>query len=716
MTGFHPSRPSMRVVCSLLATLACGAVLFAGARRTPGQSQSTTQVTPERQVPPVTFKVEVNYVEVDAVVVDKQGNFVSDLGRDAFQVFEDGKPQKISAFSFVNIPIARAEKPLFSPRAIEPDVRTNTKGLDGRIYLIVLDDLHVNPMQTPRVQAAARRLVEQEMGANDMAAVVCTSGRTDASQDFTSDKRLLLDAIAKFMGRKLRAPTLERLEQYARTLGPIGSTPSTDDPLEAERSYNARTSLDSLRRLCDFLSSVHGRRKALIYLSEGVDYNVNDPINNRYATEIREAAQDAIAAATRANVNIYAVDPRGLTNMSGEEIEIAAYPQDTSLGLGPESLQEELRLSQDSLRTVSEETGGFAVVNTNDFNKAFDRIVTENSSYYVLGYYPSNDRRDGRFRKIEVKVDRPGLVVRSRKGYTAPSGKAPTAKPAIEHNSITSPEIREALGSPVPMSGFGLSVFAACFKNTPQKASVVITVEGRGADLKFAEKDGRFQDTVQASILAVDHEGKVAGGEQQQLPMNLKPETRPIIQRDGFRIMSRMDLAPGRYQLRIASRDTEGGHVGSVYYDLTVPDFTKPPLAMSGLVLASRRFAGVPTPKPDPDLAKMLPAPPTTVREFSSDDELAALVEVYDNRASTAHKVDIETDILAEGGRSVFHHADERSTDELHGKNGGFGYVVRIPLRDIPPGLYVLRVQARSTLGKTEPVSEQLQFAVRAGS
>ena len=146
------------------------------------------------------------------------------------------------------------------------------------------------------------------------------------------------------------------------------------------------------------------------------------------AQTVMDATRDMIAAATRANVAVYAVDPRGLGAEFEDLASIQSFPDDTTLGLGMSSIFNEVRLSQDSLRVMGEETGGFAVVNQNNFRDAFQRIVDDNSSYYVMGYYSTNDRRDGRFRKIEVKLpDRPGLTVRARKGYVAPRGKAPEA-------------------------------------------------------------------------------------------------------------------------------------------------------------------------------------------------------------------------------------------------------------------------------------------------
>ena len=164
---------TQRLSVALPVAAALGAALSA-------QQQQAAPQTPADQ-PPVTFRVEVNYVEVDAFVTDAEGKPINDLTANDFEVFEDGKPQKVTAFSLVNIPIERAERPLFAGKAIEPDVQTN-EHLEGRIYLLVLDDIHTEFTRTPRVKAAARRFIEQNFGTNDLAAVVYT-GRADASQD-----------------------------------------------------------------------------------------------------------------------------------------------------------------------------------------------------------------------------------------------------------------------------------------------------------------------------------------------------------------------------------------------------------------------------------------------------------------------------------------------------------------------------------------------------
>ncbi len=169
------------------------------------------------QPPGVTFQVEVNYVDVDVVVTDEQGQFVTGLTRDDFAVFEDGKPQKIDTFSLVDIPVEKPEEIVVEGRAIPRDTRTNRKPFDGRVYVIVLDDLDVSALRSTPVRDAARRFVREHMAANDLGAVVYTSGRSDAAQEFTTDRELLIRSIDKFQGRRLRSLSLERLDAYYQT-------------------------------------------------------------------------------------------------------------------------------------------------------------------------------------------------------------------------------------------------------------------------------------------------------------------------------------------------------------------------------------------------------------------------------------------------------------------------------------------------------------------
>jgi len=681
-------------------------VLLAGVALTAGQAPPA----PPPQQPP-TFKLRVDYVEVDAVVTDRQGRIVRDLKKEDFQVLEDGKSQTVTAFTMVDIPVDKDPRPLFATAPIQPDVKTNEKPFDGRVYVMVVDDLHTRFGRSQRVKLAAKQFIERRFGANDLMAVVHTAGPSDANQEFTNNRKLLLAAVDRTAGRKLDSSTANKTTEYNRTRDTRQQGDALNDPDDMERGFNARTTLDTLRNVAEWFGSVRGRRKAILFVSEGIDYDINDMIpqtgsTHQSASMVMDSTRDAIGAATRANVAIYGIDPRGLTDLGDESIEIGSFPDDTSLGIGPGSLQNELRLSQDSLRTLSEETGGFAVVNKNDFATAFQRIVEDNSSYYVLAYYPP-DPRPGRTHRIDVRVTRPGLTVRARKAYLTPKKVEPAKTTST---TPSTPELREALDSPLPVSGLTMHVFAAPFKGVAPNASVLFGVELRGRDMKV-EANAK----ILLSYLAIDANGKIKGGTTDSLTLtNLKPESKARIEQTGLRMLNRLDLPPGRYLLRIAAHDAAGGNVGSVQYDLDVPDFVKAPFSISGLVLTSASGSALPTARADEQLKPMLPGPPIATRSFPQNDEIVLFTEVYDNAGATPHKVDITATVTTDEGKVLFKTDEVRDSTDLGGKRGGYGYTTRIPLKDLAPGSYVLKVGAKSRLGQTPPVARELQFTVEA--
>jgi len=269
-------------------------------------------------------------------------------------------------------------------------------------------------------------------------------------------------------------------------------------------------------------------------------------------------------------------------------------------------------------------------------------------------------------------------------------------------------EIRDVLESPIPVSGLTLQVFGAPFKGSPPKASVLLGFELRGADLKLAAGD-----KLQVSYRAIDAKGKVQGGNNEMVTLNLRPETKAAIEKGGLRMLSRVELPPGRYQVRVGADELNTRLVGSVLYDLDVPDFVKPVLSMSGIVLTSATASAVPTFRQDEQMRQVLPAAPVVLREFPSNDEIALFAEVYDNAAGTPHKVDITTTVTSDEGKVVFKTEETRDSSDIQGKSGGYGYGARIPLKDLPPGLYVLKVDARSRLGSSPQADRQVQFQIR---
>ena len=673
----------------------------------PPQAQQPAQQTPVDQ-PPVTFRVEVNYVEVDALVTDADGKPIANLTKDDFELFEDGKKQDVATFALVNIPIERAERPLFASGPVQPDVQTNDH-IEGRIYLLVLDDLHTDVTRSPRVKAAATRFIENNFGTNDLAAVVFT-GRSGDGQDFTNNPRLLVNAINKFSGRKLRSATLTRIEG-ARVDPATQQLAPGDDIDQMDRAFRARQMANNVRKLAEFMAGVHGRRKSMLLIGEGVDYDIYEAVGQlgSTASSVLLDTHDAIAAATRGNVTIYTIDPRGLMNAEGDLIEVAGTVGDAD----SRSIANEMRLSQDSLRVLADSTGGFAAVNRNDLNGAFDRIVSENSSYYMLGFYSTNDRRNGRYRKLEVRVKRPGLRVRNRTGYYEARGRAPSQPNASNSPTALPVAVTEALGSPLPMAGVPMKVFAAPYKGQAPNAAVALVFEIDIRNFDFVQNGGTFNEQVDVAFTSVNTQGKVFPGERQTATLTLKPDTYERAKARGLRVLSQANLPPGRYQIRVAA-GSKSGKAGSVVYDLEVPDFSKEAFTMSGVSLTAASAGQSPTIKPKDPLGDFLPGPPTATREFEKGDLLVLFAEFYENaRGSAAHMLDFKAELRAEGGRVVQQVSDERSSTELQGSNGGYGFQARLPLESVEPGLYVIHVEGRSRANQDTVATREIQIRVR---
>ena len=698
------------------------------------------QEPPVQPVPPVTFKMDINYVDVSVRVLDDQGNFVPNLKAADFRILEDKKPQAITAFGLVTMPLERPEKPLYLARPVDADVVTNARANEGRFYVLALDDLHTDPLRSQRVRSAARKFIEENLGVNDLAAVTII-GRSDAAQELTGNRRLLLAAIDKFLGQQPPSATLEKIDAYNRgvSIGAIDPGGDVSDRYLQERMANARRTFRSLARLTDWMGGVHGRRKALVYFSEGFGYDITDVFGGLDSAtqpmkpdvmELFDNTREVITAATRNDVNIYAVDPRGLSAAGDELIETgnladAGMPlnaDDPNFGnnsgtfrtdLGTQSLRRELETAQGNLRMLSEATGGFATLNSNDFTTAFSRIVDDNSSYYVLGYYSTNEKRDGKYRAIDVRVtSRPGLVVRARKGYLAPRVKKQTSAVATDDAPAVSAQLRDLLRSPVPVRGLTFGATAATFKGPSTNNAndtVMVTVEVGGKDLGLVAKDGLLTGNLAVALAVVDGDGKLRASAAPTLALKFRQETyNQVIQSGSFRIVAQFALPPGRYQLRAAALASDGKNSGAVQYDLDVPDFTKPRVSLSGVALASSRSRLWPS-AADKHLDERLPES-TTQREFTSDEELELYVEAYDNQPGPVHQVDISSTVRASDGHVVFTSEQPSTSGQAQSSRG---LSTRIPLKALSPGLYVLTVEARSRLGNAEPVSQLVQFRIR---
>jgi len=682
---------------------------------------------------PVVFRSAVDFVEVDATVTDARGNAVSDLTAADFEVFEDGKRQEIASFTRVDLPVQRSvpssSLTAVAASAILPDVQTNTP-IEGGIYLIVLDDLHTGFDRTARVREIARQFVERAVGPNDVAAVVYT-GHNDKNQDFTGNRQMLLNAVDKFVGDKLRSATLVALDGLGaeRTIRRDPDTQELgEDNFKDVRAYRARSVMGSIRQLSEFMAGIQGRRKAMVLFGEGIDYDIDQAIGTEGSTAdvIRAETRTAIASAQRGNVTIYSVDPRGLFDPADDMVQSATqFTRDTRGGPTPSefntnnlgrkpppaeanasTLQKEVRIQQDSLKALAQDTGGFSTLNTNNFLRPFERIIRENSAYYLIGYQPANDQRDGKLRKLEVRVKRPGLTVKARNGYKA-LGSSASASPAGD--KAPSPAL-DALGSPLPVSGIPMRVFAAPFKGSMNLSTVTFAIELDPLAFNFENKDGRWVETLEMATVIVPAGGTPRPGDHSKKALALMPALYEAVKSRGARIVGQTELPPGRYQLRVAAGTNS--KAGSTVYDLEVPDYSTAPLALSGLVLSSEDSLKTPTMPLRTQATEFPNGPPAATRNFARNDQLMVFGEVYDNvRTSAAHEVSITTTLRSATG-VIQRTTTGRGTLESGARSAVHKFSARMPLADLTPGAYVVRVEARGDFGDRPLASRDIQILV----
>jgi len=421
----------MRNTARLVAVTSL-AVLFAsasGSQRGPlrAQAQSPAPAPPAVQQPQESpnFRVSVDLITTDMIPRDaKSAQFIADLKPEEIEVYEDGVKQKIAsielvhggrAYNVVAPPPAPVQEGIILPR------NKPTNDTAGRVFIIFIDDLHLDFRQTPRTRKLLQDMLKNLIHDGDMFGIT-TTGTSSLSIQLTYDRQVLDSAVSRVTGNALKPKEI------------IEGTQGSNGPTELR--HRAHVAFSTAYDLMKNLEKLQNRRKAVIYISSGYDFNPfekgrleetarrwhvdnaddlqSDPFyRNQQSSQmlaeadlVRELAE-LTRAANRANATMYTIDPRGL--VAGQDIDEEVDIQDWNAYL---------RESQDSLRVLAEETGGIAVVNQNDFNKALKRIDAETSDYYVIGYYSSNPDPLKRTRKLDVKTTRANVTVQSRTSYS----------------------------------------------------------------------------------------------------------------------------------------------------------------------------------------------------------------------------------------------------------------------------------------------------------
>jgi VWFA-related protein len=588
-----------------------------------------------------TFPSQVELVTVDLVVTDKKGAPIPELKASDFIVNEDGDPQTVVSFEAVQLPVSPSATPKAPPRVstnAEPEART------GRTFVILFDTIHLAPPQAHRAKLAVAEFLKNGVREGDRVSLVGTGGEVWWSTRMEAGRDALMSMLKRLDGRYIpdMAPdrmsdweamrihvfhdtqveqrVSRRFEQFgASTRGAMsGDSNSTammgGDPMvqgKASEVYfqsvsRNRITLQILERVLTSLASTKGR-KSLILVSEGFIYDPN-------LDEFKRTVQ----ASRRSNVAIYFLDTRGLTGMP-DYFTAQFGPAIDTQDIGA-AFVENLEASEGA-ESIAADTGGFSVKNTNDLGKGIQRIADESRVYYLLGYNSTHLQRDGRFRKIEVKLPgRKDLRLRFRKGYYAPleGGKSALDK----RSGPGDPAIQAALDSPYALEEVPLRMTAYIFDETILgKASVLVATDVDVSKFAFEEKDGRALDTLDFLLVVAHRETGEFFRYDQQVQMKLMPATRERIGKSWFPVVRDFELAPGGYQAKTVVRDKNGGQVGTVVHEFEVPDISQ--FRVSTPILSDSL-------QPSPEGEKAGPRPVLSIRRaFPSGATLYAQFDVY---------------------------------------------------------------------------------------
>jgi VWFA-related protein len=543
-----------------------------------------------------TFPSAVGLVRVDVVVTDKQGRPVPDLSAADFALSEDGVPQTINSFESVSVAVApddetSPERP-FASTNVGPEPRR------VRTFVVVFDDMHLSPNQALRAKGAVAEFLRRATGAGDRVTLIASGGGAWWNARMPEGRDALMAILNRLDGRYIpdsspdRVTDFEamRIEVYqdqdvalkvARRFSSYGTkgrqqgdnTVSREDlgkssmtgiidmdvRSRAAEAYRLATSrnkitLDVMARALTALAGTAGR-KSMVLISQGFVY---DP-------EMEEMKR-VVEASLRSNAPVYFIDTRGLQGLPESSTAAFGRPIDSQDVV---AVLADITRDAEGTEALALDTGGFVVKNSNDLSGGIAKVAAESRTYYLIGYNSSDVRRDGKFRKIKVNLTtkRPGLKVRARRGYYAPSEMAPKA-PAPR----TDPVIARAIDSPFEVPDLPLRVAAYSFDQTMiDRVNVVLAAEIDIRGLAFKEADGRFKNDLAVLVEAQSRDNGEYYRFDQKIEMSMLPETREKLDRTWYPVIHELTLPPGGYQVKVVAQELGTRRVGSVMHDFEVP-------------------------------------------------------------------------------------------------------------------------------------------------
>jgi VWFA-related protein len=574
--------PRHRRSALALAAALCLASLAVGASSRTGQPGAAAGQAAQQTSRP-TFKSGLDLVVVNVVVRDKDGRLVRGLTRDDFAVMEDGKAQTVTSFDFEEIEnatlpsmetqtvlgaIAQPAQPGAAPAPAAAEARPVADMKDRRLIVLFYDLGSMETADVARAVQSGRDYIEKKISPADIIAVASLSTSLAIDQDFTTDRQALLAALNR----------LSPVEGSAPAAGTDAETaPDTGNAFVADDTefniFNTDRRLDALRAIADVLAGIE-QKKSIIYFSGGI---TDSGMDNQ------AALRTLVDRAVRANVSIYAADTRGLAALPAGGAASQASVRGTGAfsGRAMSSQRESFSAAQDTLTTISEDTGGRAFFDVNEFSEVFDKVVEDTTSYYLLGYSSTNPARDGRFRRIRVTLKRPGLKLEFRNGYYAPRDFAHSGR------DDRAQQLQEQLLSDLPITDLPVHGSAAYFRLQNNRYFVPVWFIVPGSQVQFSRASDKERATL--DVLGVIRDGQRRPVAWIQDTVRLTVAASEDVRRRNVQYGTSFELPPGAYQIKVVIRENQLGTFGSFDSTLIVPNLDRHPLRLSSVVLASQR-------------------------------------------------------------------------------------------------------------------------------
>src|SRR6266404_2206816 len=574
-------------------------------------------------------RITTNLVQVDATVTDRRGQQVTDLKPEDFEILEDGHPQQIKAFSYVAAsaetvtPANTAREKVDKTAPPQPPEQLRPEQVRRSIALVV-DDLGLSFESVYYVRNAIKKFVDEQMKSGDMVAIIRTGAGVGALQQFTTDKQLLHAAIDRIKwnayGRSgihafgnigddafYTEPRDSNRGTYTST-GEISKKASPEVRETADKSsfndYKDQVftvgTLGALNYVVRGLRELPGRKSAVLLTDSLNLFNASGGENYRTLDALRRL----VDLANRSSVVFYTIDPKGLPtindtvsdslvgktegNLSGEVAATGLSGSRVMQDLMSRSL--EIEEAQNGMNYLANQTGGFLVKNNNDIALGIRRVLDQ-KGYYLIGYRPDESTFDpvkGRrtFHKIEVRVKRPGLFVRTRSGFYGFNTET-----AHQVYRTKEQQLLAALTSPFASGGLDLRLTSVFLNDTTYGSFVRSFIHVSGDSLTFStEADGLRKATVDVAAVTFDDSGLVVDQRFRTETVAVRGDEYKAALRDGLTFGINLPVKkPGAFQLRIAVRDAATERVGSANKFISVPDLGKNRLTLSGLYVAGNR-------------------------------------------------------------------------------------------------------------------------------